>query len=70
MARYRFTARASNLPSLHLVQRGFLSTSLAPPLRYQRRKGLETLTQKVCGKKNTWLALRHVTEETRSVKTA
>uniref|UniRef100_A0A1X7TQD5 Uncharacterized protein n=2 Tax=Amphimedon queenslandica TaxID=400682 RepID=A0A1X7TQD5_AMPQE len=45
-------------------------TSLAPPLRYLRRKGLETLMVKMCAKKSTWLALHHVTEETRSVKTA
>ena len=45
-------------------------SSLAPPLRYLRRKGLETLLAKICAKKNTWLALRHVTEKNRSVKTA
>uniref|UniRef100_A0A1X7U4L5 Uncharacterized protein n=1 Tax=Amphimedon queenslandica TaxID=400682 RepID=A0A1X7U4L5_AMPQE len=35
--------------------------SLAPPLRYLRRKGLETLTVKMCAKKSTWLVLHHVT---------
>uniref|UniRef100_A0A1X7SRD8 Uncharacterized protein n=1 Tax=Amphimedon queenslandica TaxID=400682 RepID=A0A1X7SRD8_AMPQE len=44
--------------------------SLATPLRYLRRKGLETLTVKMCAKKTMWLALHHVTEKTRSVKTA
>uniref|UniRef100_A0A1X7T765 Uncharacterized protein n=1 Tax=Amphimedon queenslandica TaxID=400682 RepID=A0A1X7T765_AMPQE len=48
----------------------YTTSSLAPPLRYLRRKGLETLTVKMCAKKTTWLALHHVTEKTRSVKTA
>ena len=45
--------------------------SLATPLRYLRRKGLETLLFKMCTNKNTWLALRHVTgipDESRQLK--